>query len=105
MQEFVRQTNQFGSWDYLYLKDLQQALNVFNSSAKAKHKGMSITLSGEAESYAYYAFLDCQGLRIPFLIYTGLLWGTGRFSYAPHADAVYHEAWNLWIEVTRLRLR
>jgi len=105
MQNYVRQLNQFRSWDYLYLKDLQQVLNVFNSSAQAKHKGMSITLSGEAESYAYYAFLDCQGLRIPFLIYTGLTWGTGRFTHAPHANAIYHEAWNLWIEVIRLRLK
>lgn len=105
MQNFVRQTNQFGSWDYLFLKDLQQVIKHFNNSAQAEHRGMSIVLSGEAESYAYYAFLDCQGLRIPFLIYTGLTWGTGRFTHAPHADVIYHEAWNLWVEVTRLRLR
>ena len=104
MQNYVRQLNQFRSWDYLYLQDLQQVLNVFNSSAQAKHKGMSISLSGEAESYAYYAFLDCRGLRIPFLIYTGLTWGTGRFTHAPHANSIYHEAWDLWVEVTRLRL-
>lgn len=104
MQEFVRQTNQFCSWDYLYLKDLKQVIKRFNNSTQAKHRGMSITLSGEAESYAYYAFLDCQGLRIPFLIYTGLTWGTGRFTHAPNANVVYHEAWNLWIEVTGLRL-
>ena len=66
--------------------------------------GISIRLTGEAESYAYYAVLSYLNFKIEFLIYPDFSWGLGRTLLASsESEFAYFTAWDLWVKFVGFR--
>ena len=101
VQQYVRQHDGCGNWFSLYYTDLQTTVNRFNRDSVVSANGISIRLTGEAESYAYYAVLSYLNLKIEFLIYPDLSWSLGRTLLASReSEFAYFTAWNLWVKFT-----
>lgn len=101
VQQYVRQHDGYGNSLCLYYSDLQTTVNRFNKDGYTKGNGLSVELTGSAESYAYYAVLSYRNLKIEFLIYPDLSWGIGRTILAStESEYAYFTAWNLWVKFT-----
>lgn len=104
VQQYVRQHDGCGNWFHLYYQDLQTTVNRFNRDSVVSANGISLRLTGEAESYAYHAVLNYNGLNVQFLIYTDLSWGLGRTLLASsESEFAYFTAWSLWVKFTGFR--
>lgn len=104
VQQYVRQRDGYGNWSCLYYRDLQTTINRFNRDSVVSGNGISIRLTGEAESYAYHAVLNYNGSRVQFLIYPDLSWGLGSTILAStESEFAYFTAWNLWVKFTGFR--
>lgn len=104
VQQFVSQHDGYGNCRYLYYSELQTTINRFNRDAIVSGNGISIRLTGEAESYAYHAVLDYNGLKVRFLIYADLSWGLKDTILAStESEFAYFTAWNLWVKFTGFR--
>lgn len=104
VQQYVRQHDGCGNYNHLYYTDLQTTVNRFNRDSVVSANGISIRLTGEAESYAYYAVLSYFNLKIEFLIYPNLSWGLGRTLLASsESEFAYFTAWNLWVKFVGFR--
>lgn len=77
VQQYISQHDVFGNLIHLYYQDLQTTINRFNRDSVVSANWVSISLTGEAESYEYHAVLDYNGLKVRFLIYPDLSWGLG----------------------------
>ena len=99
VQQYISQHDRFGNRIHLYYQDLQTTVNRFNRDAIVRGNGISIRLTGEAESYAYHAVLDYNGLKVRFLIYPDLSWGLGGTILASKdSEFAYFTAWSLWVK-------
>lgn len=104
VQQYVRQHDGCGNWTHLYYRDLQTTVNCFNRDSVVSANGISIRLTGEAESYAYHAVLNYNGIKIQFLIYADLSWGLKDTILAStESEFAYFTAWNLWVTFTGFR--
>jgi hypothetical protein len=104
VQQYIQQHDGCGNWIHLHYPDLQTTVNRFNRDAVVSANGVSISLTGEAKSYAYHAVLCYQGLKIQFLIYPDLSWGLGGTILASkESEFAYFTAWNLWVKFTGFR--
>ena len=104
VQQYVRQHDGCGNWTHLYYRDLQTTVNRFNKDSIVSGNGISIRLTGEAESYAYHAVLSYNGIKIQFLIYADLSWGLKDTILAStESEFAYFTAWNLWVKFTGFR--
>ena len=104
VQQYVRQHDGYGNSICLYYSDLQTTVNRFNRDSVVSANGISIRLTGEAESYAYYAVLDYNGLKVRFLIYPDLSWGLKDTILAStESEFAYFTTWNLWVKFTGFR--
>lgn len=100
-RQYILQQDGYGNYSYLYYKDLQKIINQFNSNPTVQANGLSVSLTGEGESYAYQAVLSYRNLNTEFLIYQDLRWGLGRTILAStEAEYAYHTALNLWFKFT-----
>lgn len=100
-RQYILQHDGYGNYSYLYYKDLQKIINQFNSNPTVQANGLSVSLTGEGESYAYQAVLSYRNLNTEFLIYQDLRWGLGRTILAStESEYAYFTAWNLWVEFT-----
>lgn len=104
VQQYVRQHDGCGNSSHLYYRDLQTTVNRFNRDSVVSGNGISIRLTGEAESYAYYAVLNYNSSKVQFLIYPDLSWGLGSTILAStESEFAYFTAWNLWVKFTGFR--
>lgn len=104
VQQYVHQHDGYGNQIHLYYRDLQTTINRFNRDSVVSGNGISIRLTGEAESYAYHAVLNYNGLRVQFLIYPDLSWGLKDTILAStESEFAYFTAWNLWVKFTGFR--
>lgn len=104
VQQYISQHDGFGNRIHLYYQDLQTTVNRFNRDAIVSGNGISIRLTGEAESYAYHAVLDYNGLKVRFLIYPDLSWGLGGTILASKdSEFAYFTAWSLWVKFVGFR--
>lgn len=104
VQQCVKQHDGCGNWFRLYYSDLQTTVNRFNRDSVVSANGISIKLTGEAESYAYHAVLNYNGLKEQFLIYPDLSWGLGGTILAStESEFAYFTAWNLWVKFVGLK--
>lgn len=98
VQEYIQQ-KYYGSDNYyrLYYKELAMTVSQFNYTPTVKANGISVELTWDAESYAYYAILKYKRQKIQFLIYPDKRWGLGdTILVTTEAEYAYHTAWNLW---------
>lgn len=104
VQQFVSQHNGYGNQINLYYQEIQTIVNRFNRDSVISANGISIRLTGEAESYAYHAVLNYNVIKIQFLIYADLSWGLKDTILAStESEFVYFTAWNLWVKFTGFR--
>ena len=104
VQQYISQHDGFGNRIHLYYQDLQTTINRFNRDPIVSANWVSISLTGEAESYAYHAVLDYNGLKVRFLIYPDLSWGLGATILASNeSEFAYFTAWSLWVKFTGFR--
>ena len=97
VQQYVPQYSGCSNSHRLNYKYLKETVNKFNSSPITKANGVSIILTGEAESYAYHAVLKYREHKIRFLIYPNMGWGLGDTILASTiSEYAYHTALNLW---------
>ena len=100
-RQYILQHDGYGNYSYLYYKDLQKIINQFNSNPTVRANGLSISLTGEGESYAYQAVLSYRNLKIEFLVYQDLSWRLGSTILAStESEYAYWTARNLWVEFT-----
>ena len=101
VQQYVSQHDGCGNWFRLYYKDLQNIVSQFNNNRTVQANGLSISLTGDAESYAYYAVLEYKGVKIGFLIYQNLGWDLVDVILASREkEYAYFTAWNLWVKLS-----
>ena len=101
VQQYVPQPNWSSNSVRLSFNDLKATVNKFNSNPTTKANGVSVILTGEAESYAYHAILKFKQQKIHILIYPNMGWGLGStILVSPEAEYAYHTAWNLWVKFT-----
>ena len=101
VQQYVRQHDGYGNCRYLYYPELQTTIN---RDAIVSGNGISIRLTGEAESYAYHAVLNYNGVKIRFLIYPDLSWGLKDTILAStESEFAYFTAWNMWVKFIGFR--
>ena len=104
VQQYIPQHNGCGNSFRLSYNDLKATVDKFNSNPTTKANGVSIILTGEAESYAYQAVLSYRNLKIEFLIYQDLNWRLGSTILASkESEFAYFTAWNLWVKFTGLK--
>lgn len=104
VQQYVQQQDGCGNWFSLYYRDIKTTINRFNRDSVVSANGISIRLTGEAESYAYHAVLNYNGIKIQFLIYADLSWGLKDTILAStESEFAYFTAWNLWVKFTGFR--
>lgn len=104
IQQYVSQHDRCGNLVHLYYQDLQTTINRFNRDSVVSGNGISIRLTGKAESYAYHAVLNYNGLKVQFLIYPDLSWGLGSTILAStESESAYFTAWNLWVKFIGFR--
>lgn len=97
VQQYVPQYSGCSNSYRLSYNQLKETVNKFNSSPTTRANGVSIILTGEAESYAYHAVLKYREQKIRFLIYPNMGWGLGSTIIAStEAEYAYHTALNLW---------
>ena len=101
VQQYISQYNKYGHPVRLSYDVLQVVVNQFNNNPTTLANGVSINLTGNAESYAYQAVLNYKNLKIQFLIYPDKSWGLGRTILAStESEYAYFTAWNLWAKLT-----
>lgn len=104
VRQYIPQYSGCSNSHRLSYKDLKEIVNRFNSNPTTKANGVSVILTGEAESHAYHAVLKYRGQRIRFLIYPSMSWGLGSTILAStEKEYAYHTALNLWFGFTRFR--
>ena len=104
LHPYIRQHDGYGNWFHLYYSDLQTTVNRFNRDAIVSGNGISIRLTGEAESYAYHAVLSYLNFKIDFLIYPDFSWGLGGTILASsESEFAYFTAWDLWVKFVGFR--
>lgn len=104
LHPYIRQHDGYGNWFHLYYSDLQTTINRFNRDAIVSGNGISIRLTGEAESYAYHAVLSYLNFKIDFLIYPDFSWGLGGTILASsESEFAYFTAWDLWVKFVGFR--
>lgn len=104
VQQCISQYNKYGHLVHLSYDVLQVVVNQFNNNPSTVANGVSINLTGDAESYAYHAVLGYKGIRIQFLIYPDKSWGLGSTILAStESEFAYFTAWNLWSKLTGIR--
>lgn len=101
VQQYVPQPNWSSNSVRLSFNDLKATVNKFNSNPTTKANGVSVILTGEAESYAYHAILKFKQQNVRILIYPNMGWGLGStILVSPEAEYAYHTAWNFWVKFT-----
>lgn len=101
VQQYVPQYSGCSNSHRLNYKYLKATVNKFNSNPTTKANGVSVILTGEAESYAYHAILKFKQQKVRILIYPNMGWGLGStILVSPEAEYAYHTAWNLWVKFT-----
>ena len=101
VQQYISHYNKYGHPVRLSYDVLQVVVNQFNNNPTTLAKGVSINLTGNAESYAYQAVLNYKNLKIQFLIYPDKCWGLGDTILAStEKEYAYWTAWNLWFRFT-----
>lgn len=101
VQQYIPNNSGCSNSHRLSYKYLKEIVNKFNSSPTTKANGVSVILTGEAESYAYHAVLKYQGQKIRFLIYPSMSWGLGSTILAStEKEYAYFTAFNLWFRFT-----
>lgn len=104
VQQYVKQHDGRGNSFSLYYSDLQTTVNRFNRDDYTRGNGLSISLTGDAETYAYHAVLNYNGLKVQFLIYPDLSWGLKDTILAStESEFAYFTAWNLWVKFVGFR--
>lgn len=104
VQQYIPQPNWSSNSVRLSFNDLKATVNRFNSNPSTKSNGVSVILTGEAESYAYHAVLKYRGQKVHFLIYPSMGWGLGNTILAStEKEYAYWTAWNLWVKFTGFR--
>lgn len=104
VQQYIKQHDGYGNSLCLYYSDLQTTINRFNRDAIVSGNGISIRLTGKAESYAYYAVLSYLNFKIEFLIYPDFSWGLKDTILAStESEFAYFTAWNLWVKFVGFR--
>lgn len=101
VRQYILQHDGYGNYSYLYYEELQKIINQFNSNLTVQANGLSISLTGEGESYAYQAVLSYRNLKIGFLIYQDLNWRLGSTILgSKEEEYAYWIAWNLWVKLS-----
>lgn len=104
LHPYIRQHDGYGNWFHLYYSDLQTTVNRFNRDAIVSGNGISIRLTGEAESYVYHAVLSYLNFKIDFLISPDFSWGLGGTILASsESEFAYFTAWDLWVKFVGFR--
>ena len=104
VQQYVQQHDGYGNSICLYYQEIQTTVNRFNRDAIVSGNGISIRLTGKAESYAYYAVLSYLNFKIEFLIYPDFSWGLKDTILAStESEFAYFTAWNLWVKFVGFR--
>ena len=99
VQQYIPQPNWSSNSVRLSFNDLKATVNKFNSSPTTLANGVSIILTGKAESYTYHAVLKYRGQKIRFLIYPNMGWGLGgTILVSPEVEYAYHTALSLWVK-------
>ena len=105
VQQYIPQPNWNSNSVRLSFNVLKETVNRFNSNPTTKANGVSVILTGEAESYAYHAVLKYYGQKIRFLIYPSMGWGLGNSILAStEAEYAYWTAWDLWFRFTGFKV-
>lgn len=101
VRQYIPQYSGCSNSHRLSYKDLKEIVNRFNSNPTTKANGVSVILTGEAESHAYHAVLKYRGQKIRFLIYPSMGWGLGSTILAStEKEYAYFTAFNLWFRFT-----
>ena len=105
VQQHISQYNKYGYLVHLSYDVLQVAVTQFNNNPTTLANGVSIILTGDAESYAYHAVLNYKERKLHFLIYPDKSWGLGgTILSSTESEFVYFTAWNLWAKFTRIKV-